>query len=200
MIKFSLFIQLLLCVFSICYSQENQLGKSTMSTDFGSYRNRYLYPITNLKYTTSIKNDWLVSVRVRSYGTLFYFSKTAYDITPMIEYKVIDRQTWKLYTGIGSDVRLRFEKDIRGTQESSVEPMLSISPYFYKKQWVFNSPLWTRIYSNGIGLTILPEIKYQFHPSWCVYGRYELSYFTVYRTDNSQVQRDCFIGIQRRIK
>lgn len=200
MIRISLFLSLFFNTFIGIYSQENQWDKSTISTDFGSYRNRYLYPITHLKYTSSVWKEYRLTFRVRSYGTLYYFSKTAYDITPMIEYKLIDRQNWKIYAGVGSDVRLRFEKDKRGTQQSSIEPIISISPYFYKTKWTFNSPLWTRIYSNGIGLTILPEIHYQFDYQWSVFGRYELSYFAMYRTNNYQFRQDCFIGIQKRLK
>ena len=197
MMKFKSLVTTLLCIISLSYAQEKQQGKSTISTDFGSYRNRYLYPITNVTYTTSLRNELLFSARIRSYGTLFYFSKTAYDITPILEYKWVDKSVWKLYAGIGADLRLRLEKDRRGTQVTSMEPLVAISPYFYRSKWILKTPLWTRFYTNGIGFTLLPEIKYQFHVKWSMYGRYELSYFSNYQQDNYQFQRDCFIGIQR---
>ena len=199
MMKFNSLVTMLLCTISLSYAQEEQQSKSTISTDFGSYRNRYLYPITNVTYATSLRNELLFSARIRSYGTLLYFSKTAYDITPILEYKWVDKSAWKLYTGIGADLRLRLDKDSRGTQASSMEPLVTVTPYFYKTKWILKTPLWTRFYTNGIGFTLLPEIKYQFHSGWSVYGRYELSYLTNYQKDNYQFQRDCFIGIQKKI-
>jgi hypothetical protein len=197
--KINSLVMMLLCIISLSYAQEKQQVKSTISTDFGSYRNRYLYPITNVTYTNSLRKELLFSARIRSYGTLFYFSKTAYDLTPIIEHSLINNSNWKLYAGLGADLRLRLEKDRRGTQATSMEPLLSISPYFYRSKLIFKTPLWTRFYTNGIGFTLIPEIKYQFHSQWSVYGRYELSYFTNYQQDNYQFQRDCFIGIQKRI-
>lgn len=179
------------------YAQEKKQLKSTISTDVGSYRNRYLYPITNVIYTSSFKNDFLFYTRIRSYGTLFYYSKTAYDLTPILEYKWMDKCTWKLYAGIGVDLRLRLDKDIRGDQKSSLEPIVSICPYFYKSKWIIKSPLWTRFYTNGIGVTLLPEIHYFFNQKWGVYGRYEFSYFQQYTLTNNQLQQDCFVGIQK---
>lgn len=197
MMKFKSLVTKLLCIISLSYAQEKQQCKSIISTDFGSYRNRYLYPITNVTYTTSLRNELLFSARIRSYGTLFYFSKTAYDITPILEYKWVDKSVWKLYAGIGADQRLRFEKDKRGTQVSSMEPIVSISPYFRKPKWIFTAPLWSRFYNNGVGFTLLPEIKYKLYTLWYIYGRYEISFLTNYRSTNYQFQRDCFIGIQR---
>jgi hypothetical protein len=197
MMKFNSLVILLLCIFSLGYTQEMKQLKSTISTDIGSYRNRYIYPITNVIYTTSYRNDLLFSARIRSYGTLFYFSKTAYDLTPILEYKWIDKAAWRLYAGIGVDLRLRLDNDSRGTQASSLEPLVSIFPYFSKTKWMIKSPLWTRFYTNGIGVTLLPEIHYFFNQKWGVYGRYELSYFQQYNTTNNQFHQDCFVGIQK---
>ena len=135
-------------VISFSHAQENKQLKSTISTDFGSYRNRYLYPITNIIYTTSLRNELLFYSRIRSYGTLFYFSKTAYDITPILEYKLLNKTTCKLFVGIGSDMRIRLEKDSRGTQVSSIEPLVSINTSFHQTNWILNTPLWTRLYNN----------------------------------------------------
>lgn len=197
MMKFNILVIMLLCIFSFGYAQENKQLKSTISTDVGSYRNRYFYPLTNVIYTTTFKNDLLFSARFRSYGTLFYYSKTAYDLTPILEYKWLDKSTWKLYTGIGFNLRLRLDRDSRGNQASSLEPIVSISPYFRNAKWVIKSPLWTQFYVNGIGVTILPQINFSLTEKWSVFGRYEFSFIQQYKTSNRQFQQDCFVGIQK---
>lgn len=50
----------------------------SLSVDFGSYRNRYVYPITNIQYTSPVIEGLNLrgTARLRSYGTWFFYSKT----------------------------------------------------------------------------------------------------------------------------
>jgi hypothetical protein len=189
-------IYILLTVFSLQGWTQNT-PKSSISIDFGSFRNRYLYPITNIRFQSSAKENFTYTLRLRSYGTLYFFSQTAYDFTAIGEYKLISKNSFALTSGVGFNTRIRLDKDKRGAQENSIEPILAITPKFQWKKFNFNIPLWTQFYVNGIGLTLLPEIHYFFNQKWSVYGRYELSYLQQYNATNHQFQQDCFVGIQK---
>ena len=110
--------------------EKDNLSKHQLSVDFGSFRNRYLYPITNLKYSSPLlqKVNLKFSTRLRSYGTLFFYSKSSYDFTPLVEYyftKTIKRIYFS--AGVGLDTRIRLVNDERSDATSSAEPLISLS-------------------------------------------------------------------------
>lgn len=190
-------------LFSICqpsFGQEkNSFSNHQLSVDFGSFRNRYLYPITDLQYRSPLlkKVNLKFSARLRSYGTLFFYSKSSYDFTPLAEYyftKIIKPIYFS--AGIGLDTRIRLVNDERSETTSSAEPIISLTIHGNCKKLSFNAPLWTRFYSNGISFSLLPEISYQIGKRFSIFLRYELSYLSVYKASTHEWRQDCFIGTQ----
>jgi hypothetical protein len=187
-----------LSFFQLFFSQENEnFTKHQLSVDFGSFRNRYLYPITNIRYTSPIfeKFNLRISARFRSYGTLFFFSKSAYDLSPVADYFFTDRsKTFNFSAGLGLDARLRFIHDERSDAASSAEPFVSFAAYCSRKKFSVNMPLWTRFYSNGISFTILPEVAFAVSKKCSLLFRYELGLLSVYKLSTQEWRRDCFLG------
>jgi len=177
--------------------EKNIFSTHQLSIDFGSMRNRYLYPVTDIKYSAPLlKNINLkFSARIRSYGTLYFYSKNSYDFTPLAEYyftKTINPVFFS--AGIGLDARIRLAKDERSQAKSSVEPLLSLALHSSYKRIGFDIPLWTRLYSNGISFALLPEVSGRISKRFSLFLRYELSYLTIYKTPNHEWTQDCFIG------
>ncbi len=182
------------------FSQESSaFSQHELSVDFGSLRNRYVFPMTDIRYKTPVlsKIPLQFSVRMRSFGTLFFVTKTAYDFTPIAEY-VFKKQKSAYYfiAGLGFDARLRFLNDIRSTATTSVEPLVALSANGKFEKWNFRAPLWTRFYSNGIAFTILPEVNYNFNEKISVFARYEWSLLALYGGKSHEWRRDLFVGVK----
>lgn len=185
-------------IFSPLYGQEKEnLSKHQLSVDFGSFRNRYLYPITDLQYRSPLlkKVNLKVSTRLRSYSTLFFFSKGSYDFTPLAEYYFI-KTIKPIYfsAGVGLDTRIRLVNDERSEATSSAEPLISLTIYGIYKKLSLKIPYWTRFYSNGISFSLLPETSYQIGKRFSLFLRYELSYLSVYKVSTHEWRQDCFFG------
>ena len=196
-------ILIILILFFSChlvFSQEmNKLSNPELSVDFGSLRNRYLYPINDLNFSSALlkNSNFKYSVRLRSYGTLYFLSKSAYDITPIAEY--YPTKTYKpIYFSIcaGVDARLRLVHDQRSDATSSVEPIISFALHSKIKNLSLSMPLWTRFYSNGISFEVLPELSYKLNKRISLFARYELTYMAIYGASSQELRRDCFIGIK----
>jgi hypothetical protein len=191
-----IFLLLLLCRPS--FGQEkNVFTDHQLSVDFGSFRNRYLYPITDLQYGSPVlqKVPLRFSARLRSYGTLFFYSRSSYDVTPLAEYYFTDAMKPVYFSaGIGTDIRLRFVHDERSTAVSSAEPLVSLAFHGNFKKLSLETPLWTRFYSNGISFTLLPEASYRLGNRISIFARYELSYLAIYKVSAHEWRQDCFLG------
>lgn len=190
-------------VISTCLSlfgqEKNNFSNHQLAADFGSFRNRYLFAITDIKYSSPVlkKVNLKFSARLRSYGTLYFFSKSAYDITPIAEY-YFTKTIKPIYfsAGVGLDTRIRLVNDERSEATTSAEPLLSLAIHGNYKKLSFNTPLWTRFYANGISFSLLPEAHYQIGKRFSVFIRYELSCLSIYKVSSNEWRQDCFIGTQ----
>ena len=191
---------MLLFLSSLLYGQNmDYLSSSKLTVDFGSFRNRYFYPITNIKYNSALlkKANIKFSVRLRSYGTLFFFSKNAYDISPIAEYYITKTaKPVSFSAGIGLDARIRLVNDERSDVTSSVEPLVSMTLSGGHRKILYNIPLWSRFYSNGVSFAIFPAAYYRLGNKFSIFIRYELSYLTIYMVSAHEWRRDIFIGTQ----
>lgn len=186
----------------IVAQENNSLTKNSVSIDFGSLRNRYLYPKTDIQFTSSLikTSSFKVTARLRSYGTLYFFSKTAYDFTPIIEYYFTKTEKPLYFSaGIGLDTRIRLINDSRSTATSSVEPLASVTLYGNYKTISYSLPLWTRWYTNGISSTILPQISWNINHKTALYLRHEMSYLRISKNLSNEWILDVFIGVKRNI-
>ncbi len=166
--------------------------------DIGSVRNRYLYPITEIQYGSPLlgKTNIRVSFKIRSYGTLYLYSKSAYDLSPLAEYyfSKIPRPIF-FSAGIGLDARLRFSRDERSTARSSAEPFICLALHGTYKRLSYHMPLWTRFYNNGISFMLLPEIDYRLGRSVDLFFRDESAYLKVFENSTHEWRHDCFFGV-----
>jgi hypothetical protein len=181
------------------FSQENPVfSQHELSVDFGSLRNRYVFPMTDFRYKTpALPNIPLqFSLRMRSYGTLFFLSKTAYDFTPIAEY-VFKNENSAFYfnVGLGLDTRLRYVKDVRSLAKTSIEPLIVLSANGNFEHFRFKVPFWSRFYSNGLAFTVLPEVTYQINNKFGVFSLYEWTLLSLYGSKSHEWRRDLFIGI-----
>lgn len=191
------FLLLFATVFVNAFGQQNTENTSELSVDFGSFRNRYLFPITNIRYQSALLNaiDLNFSARLRSYGSLFFWSKSAYDLTLWSEYYfTLKSDRLKVSTGLGMDTHFNLIKDIRSSAFSSVAPLASVSVQCNSNAFKLAVPLWSRFYSNGISLSALPEISFRATKKIKVFTRYEISHLMVYQTGENEWQQDIFIG------
>jgi hypothetical protein len=181
----------------IAAQETNAFEQQTLSFDLGTLRNRYIYPTTNLNYTSPLLQKFPVrfSLRLRSYGTWLIFSRSAYDATPLAEY-IFSRNAQRLNfgAGIGLDARLRFVNDERSDAASSAEPLISLAAYGNFNRFSFKLPLWTRFYSNGIALTVLPELAWKAGKRTAVFFRWEESLLRIYNNRSQEWRNDCFLG------
>ena len=194
---------LFLCFFlgNLTYAQvNNSLSKNSISIDFGSLRNRYLYPKTDIQFNSSLikSSAFRVSARIRSYGTLYFFSKSAYDFTPIAEY-YFSKTEKPLYfsAGIGLDARIRLVHDVRSPATSSVEPLASFALHGNYKKFSYSMPLWTRWYTNGMSYTILPQINWNLNHKIALYLRYEMSYLRISKNVSTEWSQDVFVGVKK---
>jgi len=196
--KKSIFMLLFCFIGYIGQSQyKNSVENHQISIDFGSFRNRYLFPINDIRYSSPVfsKLNLRLSARIRSYGTLYFYSKIAYDITPIAEYffnKTI--KTVYFSVGAGMDTRIRLVRDERSHERSSAEPLISLAIHGNHKRLSWTAPLWTRFYSNGIAFTLMPELSYSLNHRFAVFFRYEASILNIYKVSPSEYRQDIFIG------
>ena len=180
--------------------EQNALKKNTISVDFGSLRNRYVYPKTDISFTSSLikSSAFRVSARLRSYGTLYFFSKSAYDVTPLVEY-YFSKTEKPLYfsAGIGLDTRIRLVNDSRSTSTSSVEPLLSLALHGSYKKVSYSLPFWTRWYSNGMAYNILPQINWNLSEKNALFVRYEMNFLRISKNVSNEWNQDVFVGLKR---
>ena len=180
--------------------EQNSLTKNTISVDFGSLRNRYIYPKTDIIFTSSLikSSAFRVSARLRSYGTLYFFSKSAYDITPLVEFYFSKTEKPICFSaGIGLDARIRLINDSRSTATSSVEPLLSLALNGNYKKVSYSLPLWTRWYSNGMAYTILPQINWNLSEKNALFIRYEMNFLRISKNVSNEWNQDVFVGLKR---
>ncbi len=191
---------LCLLLSNFIHSQESSsLNKSSFSVDFGSLGNRYIYPKTDINFSTSLikSSAFRVSARLRSYGTLYFFSKTAYDFTPLMEYYFTKTEQLLYFSaGIGLDARIRLVHDSRSSASSSVEPLLSLALHGNYKKVSYSVPLWTRWYTNGMSYAILPQINWELNNN-ALFIRYELNYLRISKNVSSEWSQDLFLGLRR---
>ncbi len=182
---------------SLVGQEKNVLSNTQVSIDFGSMRNRYFYPITNLQFHSPLlqKVNLKFSIRLRSLGSLYLYSKGAYDITPMAEY-YFTKTIKPIYfsVGIGIDARLRMINDKRSAAASSAEPLMSLTFHGNYKKMFFKIPLWTRFYSNGISANVLPEAYFKIGKTFSIFVRHELSYISIYHFSTHEWRNDSFVG------
>ena len=180
--------------------EQNSLSKNTISVDFGSLRNRYIYPKTDIIFTSSLikSSAFRVSARLRSYGTLYFFSKSAYDVTPLVEY-YFSKTEKPLYfsAGIGLDTRIRLVNDSRSTATSSAEPLVSIAIHGNYKKVSYSLPLWTRWYTNGMSYAILPQINWELNEKNVLFVRYEMNFLRISKNVSNEWNQDVFVGLKR---
>ncbi len=193
------FLCLLLSKF--IHSQEiSSLNKSSFSVDFGSLGSRYIYPKTDINFSTSLikSSVFRVSARLRSYGTLYFFSKTAYDFTPLMEYYFTKTEQLLYFSaGIGLDARIRLVHDSRSPATSSVEPLVSLALHGNYKKVSYSVPLWTRWYSNGMAYAILPQLNWKLNEKNVLFVRYEMNYLRISKNISREWSQDVFVGLKR---
>lgn len=180
-------------------SQTNSLNKHSLSLDFGSIRNRYVYPMNSLTYQSPVFTKFRInfSLRLRSYGTWYLFSKSAYDFTPIAKIYLKDEKSkLNYFAGLGVDSRIRLVNDERADVSSSAEPIVALGMTGNFKKVSFSLPQWTRFYSNGISFSVLPEGSFHFSEKFSAFARYELSYLSVYKNLTREWRQDCFIGVK----
>ncbi|MCA6364001.1 MAG: hypothetical protein IM638_13255 [Bacteroidetes bacterium] len=192
-----LFLLWMIC--TILPAQENVLRNThQLSYDAGTLRNRYIYPATNVQYTAPELKRMPVqlSVRLRSYGAYWIFSKTAYDITPLASYRFTSAASpFGFAAGAGADIRLRLVNDERSEATSSAEPLVFASGTFASNRFYARLPLWTRFYSNGISFTLLPEAGWKCGKHLLLFLRHEQSLLRIYQSQAREWRGDWFLGL-----
>ena len=176
------------------------LSGHELEFDMGSLRNRYLYPNTDVRYRSPELADrpLRLSFRLRSYGTLFVYSRSSYDLTPLAEYSFPESPAGARWSaGIGLDGRVRLSQDSRSDAVSSAEPLLSGAYTGRYRRFAYTAPLWTRFYDNGIAFTVLPEVAYAFTAT-SLFVRYELSFLQFYGDGTHEWRRDLYLGMRYR--
>jgi hypothetical protein len=175
----------------------NEFKHHSISIDFGSIRNRYIYPISNIRYQTPlIRNKFRFSSRLRSYGTLYLFTKDAYDMTSSAEYFICNNSNGFIFSaGLGLDWRIRLVNDIRSSASTSVEPLFLLNFQYSNSKSLMKIPIWNRFYTNGFSFTILPEYSFQLTSRMAIFTRYECGYLKHYSFSNSEWRQDLFIGL-----
>jgi hypothetical protein len=187
---------ILVLLANVC-SSWSQNDKHQFSIDAGSYRNRYLYPITNISYQSPTLFDHFdLSVRLRSYGTFYFYTKDSYDVSPIAYYTVYKNEEHQLIAkaGLGADLRLRFVNDERSSATTSCEPIVALN---LSKKWSklkLQITNWNRFYQNGISFNLMPEIQYDLGKRFFIYGRYEWTFLQIYQSSH-EWRQDCFIGV-----
>jgi len=187
----------LFLVVSSSFSQKDDLNSHEVSIDFGSFRNRYAFPMTNINYASPLfsKFNLKASARLRSYGTLYFYSNSAYDFSPQLNYYSVKEPTnFYFSAGIGCDVRLRFVNDERSLAVSSAEPIVQVGIHSQLSRFNFHLPIWSRFYSNGLSFTALPEVNFQVSKGIGIYLRDEVSLLSIYQKGGHEWRHDIFLG------
>jgi hypothetical protein len=198
-------VLILLLFLSPCIvsAQENLHGDKSISFDFGSWRNRYWYPISDLQFRNNelFKSYWGIDMRFRSYGSWFLTGLKSMDFTMIGKLEFIQPNPGsRFWIGVGVDVRLRNNNDVRSSEVNSAEPLLMMEwQKEFGKNFVLRVPLWSRWYSNGMSLTLLPAAEYNMNKRWCLFTRFEGTWLNIRHQKDSEWRRDLFFGLRMQL-
>lgn len=147
---------------------------------FGSLRNRYPYPVTDVNFRMVLFNGkGLLDARLRAYGLKSLFNGKNYDLAVYAHKAYAVDENLAGYFGAGAELMLRLNGDDRSQATSGVQPLLVFGSMLHEKKFYFNVPIWTRFYGNGISFSILPEPSYKVRDVQ-FFVRYELSLLALY--------------------
>jgi len=199
----NVFIVFLVMFSCISNAQENTLGQKSLAFDIGSWRNRYWYPISELQFRNDemFKSNWGAEARYRSYGSWFLNGVKSIDVTLIGKNKIrFPQPGTHLWIGAGVDIRLRNFNDERSAEVNSAEPLFMmewkkiINPKFHLR-----IPLWSRWYSNGMSLSLLPTAEFYLNERWGVFTRFEGSLLNIYHQKDSEWRKDLFFGLRMQL-
>lgn len=161
----------------------------------GTRVHRYPYPITDLSFRVFVfNNQALFDTRLRAYGIKSIFGGKNYDLTAYIHKVWSLRNDMTYYVGGGAELMLRINGDDRSQATSGVQPMVLFGSMYYSGKFSFNFPVWTKVYRNGISLSILPEPSYKITDKVQLFLRYELSVLALYNGTSHEWRHDALLG------
>lgn len=197
----SFLLTILVCLLSTtCFAQLDTSNKAQYGFGFGSLRDRYPYPITDFLYTSKMKKDFRIAVRLRSYGLASIFNGKDYDLSATMDYYKKLSPFVVLYGGLGAELMLRLNKDSRSQAENGVQPIVKIGVQATRKRFTGYLPIWTRFYSNGISFCLMPELRFQAGTRITLFGRYEQTLLQFYSYPLNEWRHDAFVGMYVRFK
>lgn len=194
---------LLICCFLLLLAakaeaQADTTGQPVFGIGLGSLRNRYPYPVTDLQFLSGkMAQHYRVSARLRSYGIRSIANGRNYDLTLTADYVTHPLPSVNIHIGAGTDIRLRFNNDVRSEAQTSAEPLLKISGIWSYKRSAVALPCWTRLYSNGAGITLMPEYACSLNRRWALFARVEISWLKIYGSAH-EWRYDSMIGCNYR--
>jgi len=178
----------------------------SLGIDIGAIRNQYLVP-----NAAEVLVDWApigplsnltARLRLRSLNAV-YFVSSAYDLPVYADYFLgIARHgsnAFGLAIGAGINARIRLKSDIRGPTQSSVEPMVALSPRLDLHRFKLRLPLWALFYRDGCSLDFQPELAFAMK-RWELFFRFEWPVYFRYQPYYSEQTWDLFLGARYHFK
>lgn len=199
----NMLIVFLLMVSGISNAQEKMQSQKSIAFDIGSWRNRYWYPISEFQFRNDelFESNWAAEARYRSYGSWFLTGVKSVDVTLIGKNKIRFPQPGTLFwIGAGVDIRLRNNNDERSAEVNSAEPLFmlewakNITPKFHLRV-----PFWSRWYSNGMSLTLLPTAEFYLNERWGLFTRFEGSWLNIRHQKDSEWRKDLFFGLRMQL-
>ncbi len=190
-------ILILVSLKSIC-QQHSVQTKNQLCFDIGLSKTNKQYPNTTINFKTALHDNFIYSIRIRSYNTFYFYSNSAYDISPQVEYFMHHTLSkYNFLVGFGVEAQYNLKDKFRNTNSNlSIKPMVSATVMGSIRCLRYQIQSRFTLNDHKIGVLLLPEVAYRGGNNYSIFTRYELG---VCKLDNfplNELKQTFFIGVQ----
>jgi hypothetical protein len=196
--KSLIIVYLFLCIGSIKAQQHSVQTKNQLSFDVGICPTPTIKTSSTLTFKTALHHHIIYSIRLRSFNTYYFYSKSAYLVSPQVEFFLHNNfSKFNFLVGVGFENQVTLNDKSRNINSSSYSKPLITATFmgsFHCLRYQVQDRI--TITKDGIGMTLLPEIVYRAGDNYSIYIRYELGMCKRDNFPTSVFKQHLFVGVQ----
>lgn len=195
----------LIIVVMICFlntitqaQQHSVQTRNQLCSDFGVSQSPIKQPNTTLTFKTSLHDHFIYSVRLRSFNTYYFISKSAYSVSPQVEYFIHNTLSkYNFLVGVGFENQITLNDNVRNINASSLtKPLITATIMGSIRCLRYQIQDRITFSKEGIGMTLLPEIAYRAGDNYSIYARYEVGMCKLDNFPIHELKQHLFVGLQ----